>query len=52
MPGAVKFEIKGAAELERAMKEHGPRFANNQSGKALRAAAKPIVPSVAASRAR
>jgi HK97 gp10 family phage protein len=39
----VKFNIKGAAELERAMRDYGPRFANNQSGKALRAAAKPIV---------
>jgi hypothetical protein len=43
MPGAVKFEIKGAAELERAMKEYGPRFTNNVSGRALRASAKPIV---------
>jgi hypothetical protein len=52
MVGKVSFRVDGAAEIERAMKEFGPRFANNQSGKALRAAAKPIVPSVAASRAR
>lgn len=43
MPGIVKFELKGAAELDRAMKEFGPRFTNNVSGRALRAMAKPIV---------
>jgi hypothetical protein len=41
--GKVTFELKGVAELERAMKEFGPRFANNVSGRALRAMAKPIV---------
>jgi hypothetical protein len=39
----VKFELKGAAELERAMKEFGPQFTNNVSRRALRAMAKPIV---------
>ena len=43
MVGTVKFELKGVAELERAMKEFGPRFTNNVSGRALRAMAKPIV---------
>jgi HK97 gp10 family phage protein len=43
MPGTVKFKLEGVAELERAMKEFGPRFTNNVSGRALRAMAKPIV---------
>jgi HK97 gp10 family phage protein len=41
--GTVKFELRGVAELERAMKEFGPRFTKNVSGRALRAMAKPIV---------
>jgi hypothetical protein len=43
MPGTVRFKIEGVAELERAMREFGPRFTNNVSGRALRAMAKPIV---------
>jgi hypothetical protein len=41
MPGQIKFRIDGVAELERAMKEFGPRFTTNVSGRALRAMAKP-----------
>jgi HK97 gp10 family phage protein len=43
VPGVVKFELRGVAELDRAMKEFGLRFTNNVSGRALRAMAKPIV---------
>jgi Bacteriophage HK97-gp10, putative tail-component len=43
MPGKLTVKIEGVAELERAMKEFGPRFTNNVSGRALRAMAKPIV---------
>lgn len=43
MPGKVIFKLEGVAELERAMKEFGPRFVNNTSGRALRAMAKPVV---------
>jgi HK97 gp10 family phage protein len=43
MPGTVKFTLTGVAELDRALKELGPRVATNVSGRALRAMAKPIV---------
>jgi hypothetical protein len=43
MPGVVKFQLKGVAELERALKELRPRVARSASGRALRAMAKPIV---------
>lgn len=43
MPGTLKFTITGAVDLERGLKELGPRIATNVSGRALRAMAKPIV---------
>jgi hypothetical protein len=43
MAGNVKCRTDGVAELERAMREFGPRFTNNVSGRASRAMAKPIV---------
>lgn len=43
MPGNINFEIKGAKEMERLLKELGPRVAQRVGDAALRAGAKPIV---------
>lgn len=43
MPGTVNFKIEGAKEMERLLKELGPRVAITVADKALRAGAKPIV---------
>ena len=39
----VDFDIKGAAEMERLLKELGPQVASKVGDQSLRAAAKPIV---------
>lgn len=43
MAGRVDFKIEGAAEMERLLKELGPRTASKAGAAALRAGAKPIV---------
>ncbi len=43
MPGLIDFEMKGAKELQRLLKELGPQVASKVGDKALRAGARPIV---------
>jgi HK97 gp10 family phage protein len=43
MPGPIDFDIQGAAEMERLLKELGPRAAVNAGRPALVAGARPIV---------
>lgn len=43
MAGRVDFKIEGAAEMERLLKELGPRTASKLGAQALRAGAKPIL---------
>ena len=43
MPGRIDFDIQGAAEMERLLKELGPRAAVNAGRPALVAGARPIV---------
>jgi len=43
MAGEVRFTIEGAAEMDRLLKELGPRAASRAADRALRAGAKPIV---------
>ncbi len=43
MPGVIDFEIKGAKEMERLLRELGPNVASRAGDRALRAGAKPIV---------
>jgi HK97 gp10 family phage protein len=43
MVGKVEFTIRGAKEMEAALKELGPQVANRLGDRALRAAARPIV---------
>lgn len=43
MVGTINFDIKGAAEMERLLKELGPRVASRVGDQALRAATKPII---------
>ncbi len=43
MAGEVRFRIDGALEMERLLKQLGPRAAAVAADRALRAAAKPIV---------
>lgn len=43
MVGRVDFKIRGAKELEAALKELGPKLATRGGDKAVRAGAKPIV---------
>lgn len=43
MPNLVEFEIKGAREMERLLKELGPEVASRVGDQSLRAGAKPIV---------
>ncbi len=43
MPGKITFDIRGADQLEEALKTIGPRVARRVGARAMRAAAKPIV---------
>lgn len=43
MPGTVKFDIQGAREMERLLKELGPRTAAKVGDQAVRAGLKPIL---------
>lgn len=43
MADIVNFEIKGAKEMERLLKELGPQVANKVGDQAVRAGARPIV---------
>jgi len=43
MVGKITFEIKGAKEMEAALKDFGPKVASRLGDRALRAAARPII---------
>ena len=43
MVGKIDFEIKGATEMEKLLKELGPRVAGSVTDKALKAGARPII---------
>lgn len=42
MPGRIDFDLRGAAEMERIMRQLGPRLAGKAGASALRAGAKVI----------
>lgn len=43
MPGVVTLRIRGAKELEQALREFGPKFTSRLGNRALKAGAQPVV---------